>query len=93
MSVVLVSAIWSIASADAGAIYKISGIGGYTELELTFEGGKVVGQARPLRGLKDPPQIDVTGANSADGVVDLTFHATTPQTETFRKSVDKEGIT
>jgi len=90
---VLVVPLWSVGDADAGAIYKVAGLGSYQELELTFESGQVVGQARPLRGYRDPTPIGVKGINQADGIVELTFELDSPRTEVFRKSVDKDAIT
>jgi hypothetical protein len=81
--------------ADAGAIYKMhatNNLKDYQEIELTFEGTKVSGQARPLRGYPKPSPIEVTGANVADGVIELTFHLGKPERWRFRKTVDERDI-
>jgi hypothetical protein len=85
----------SIGRAEAGAIYKMratKALKDYGELELTFEGNKVFGQARPQRGYPTPAPIEVTGASRADNTIELTFQLRKPERRTFKKTMDDQDI-
>jgi hypothetical protein len=79
--------------ADAGAIYKFKALPRLHSgmLELTFEGTRVSGQVlpHPDNGNRAVP---ITGANPADGVVELTFHFDEPETAAFKRSINGNDI-
>jgi hypothetical protein len=69
------------------------------QLELTFEGTKVSGRILLVRARHDPifqrnyVDIPITGSNSTEGVIELTFHFDKPETATFKKTLDEETLT
>jgi hypothetical protein len=78
------------------AVYLLQGLGyseyDYAQLIIDLKDGPVAGEVRPLRG-DLTPSVKVTGANTAPGVLNLTFHLPSgSRTARFKKSTEKDEI-
>src|SRR5215813_7086491 len=92
-SFVLGYALFLASEADASALYKFKGPLPFDrgQIELTFENDNVSGQLLPHPGAVGRA-VRVSGTNPADGVLELTFHFDTPETATFKKSLEEDNI-